>query len=569
MIVNTFTKLKSILEKKDYNKMYIFFILSLFAMLLEILSVGLIIPFLNSLMDSGVSLGRFEFLNFFNYLNITHIIIILIAVFSFKTIFLTFISFFQSKYLGNVRAGLSNKLFKLYIDRSYDFHLKNNTSKLIRNIGETNLIVLIITAMITVVNELIIVLGVSILVIFFQPKISIIVVTILGLLGYLFIKIIKNKNKLWGEIRHETTAKLLKTQNESFRLIKEIKILNRAKYIIDKFILNNSRIVKSELKHTFISSLPRLWLEWLVVITFLLCVSFMLLEGRNLSEIVVIIGVFTAAAFRIMPSLTKIMNSTQQILYHQPVLENIYNEITNLEKNSNKIFENKSFSPDKKLDSVEVEDLGFNYDDKKEILRSVNIKLEKGFIYGICGPSGSGKSTFINLILGFLKPNKGRIKFNDKIISENLREWRNNIGFVPQDIFLCDGTIKDNILLHLPENQFNKKDLDISVKNANLNEFVESLDDGLDTNIGEFGDKISGGQRQRVGIARSILNKPKILILDEFTSSLDNNTEEKILGEISLLKKDKIIIIISHKLSTLSFCDKIYKLENQTLSQTK
>lgn len=240
-----------------------------------------------------------------------------------------------------------------------------------------------------------------------------------------------------------------------------------------------------------------------------------------------------------------------------------FSEIKNLETDTNKIIENKSFNPDKKLASLEVEDLGFNYDDKKVIFRSVNIKLEKGLVYGICGPSGSGKSTFINLLLGFLKPNKGKIKFNNKIISENLREWRNNIGFVPQDIFLFDGTIKDNILLHLPENQLNKKDLDVSIKNANLDNFIKSLDNGIDTNIGEFGDKISGGQKQRIGIARSILNKPKILILDEFTSSLDNDAESKILNEISFLKKDKIIIIISHKLSTLSFCDKIFKLENQ------
>ena len=455
------------------------------------------------------------------------------------------------------------------MNRSYEFHLKNNSSKLIRNIAETKLIILIITSMIAVINEFIVVLGVCIFVIIFQTKISIIVITILGLLGYLFIKVVKNKNKLWGQIRHETISKLLQSQNESFRLIKEIKILNRAKYIIEKFILNNNRVVKSELKHAFIISLPRLWLEWLVITTFLLCVSFMLLEGRNLSEIVVIIGVFTAAAFRIMPSLTKILNSTQEILYNQPVLDTFYNEIKNLETDTNKIIVNKSFNPDKKLDSLEVEDLGFNYDDKKVIFKSVNIKLEKGLVYGICGPSGSGKSTFINLLLGFLKPNKGKIKFNNKIISENLREWRNYIGFVPQDIFLFVGTIKDNILLHLPENQLNKKDLDVSIKNANLDNFIKSLDNGIDTNIGEFGDKISGGQKQRIGIARSILNKPKILILDEFTSSLDNDAESKILNEISFLKKDKIIIIISHKLSTLSFCDKIFKLENQTLSQTK
>lgn len=570
MIVNTFVKLRLILEKKDFNKMYLFFILSFFAMFLEILSVGLIIPFLNSLVNGGIELEIFKYFNFFENLDISYIILILIGVYTFKTIFLTFISFLQSKYLGDIRAGLSNQLFKLYLNRSYEFHLKNNTSKLIRNVSETNLIVLVITAMITFINELFIMLGVSLFVIIFQPKISVIVVVTLSFLGYLFIKIIKNKNKLWGKIRTETIAQLVKTQNESFRLIKEIKILDRAKYILEKFIFDNSKIVRSELKHTFFSSLPRLWLEWLVILTFLLSVSFMILEGRGLSEIVVIIGVFTAAAFRIMPSLTRIMNSAQQILYHQTVLENISNEILTLDKNFEKSFElKKEHKTSKTQDLLEVKDLGFYYNNEKTVLESINIKFEKGQVYGICGPSGSGKTTLINLILGFLKPKIGKIKFNDKNIFDNLREWRDNVGFVPQDIFLCDGTIKDNILLHLPENQINKKDLDDSVRNANLDEFVKSLENGLDTNIGEFGDKISGGQRQRIGIARSILNKPKILILDEFTSSLDSNAENKILNEISFLKKDKIIIIISHKLTTLNLCDKIFKLEKQTLIQTK
>ena len=538
MIFNTFIKLKSILDKKDYVKMYFFLVLSFFAMLIEILSVGLIIPFLNSLVNGEISLDLFRVFSFIEDLNINYIILVLIAVYSFKAIFLTFFSFLQSKYLATIRAGLSNKLFKLYLNRSYDFHLKNNTSKLIRNVGETNLIIVVIRSMITFINEFLVMFGISLFVIIFQPKISIIVVVTLSFVGYLFYRTVQNKMKFWGKIRTETSAKLVKTQNESFRLIKEIRILDRAKYIIEKFIFNNDKIVKSEFTHSFITSLPRLWLEWLVILTLLLSVTFMIIDEKNLSEIVVIIGVFTAAAFRIMPSLTRIMNAVQQILYHQIVLENVSKEIKNLNQDINLNIENKkSHDTKKNLNSIEIEDLGFYFNHEKTILRSINIKFEKGHIYGICGPSGSGKTTLINLILGFLEPKKGKIKFNDKNIFENLRAWRDNIGFVPQDIYLCDGTIKDNILLHLPENQIKKVDLEDSVRNANLEEFVKSLENGLDSNIGEFGDKISGGQKQRIGIARSILNKPKVLILDEFTSSLDNIAEEKILNEISLLKK--------------------------------
>jgi len=566
MITNTFHKLKLILSKKDYRKLYFFLILSFFAMILEILSVGLIIPFLNSLVRGGINFGIFEFLN---NLDIIGIVLILVFIYSLKSIFLTFFSYLQARYLANIRASLSNTLFKLYINRPYEFHLKNNTSKLIRNVGETNLIVYIIKSTIILINEALVMLGVSFFIIIFQPKISFFVIVILSLIGYLFYKIIQSRIKLWGKIRQESSGNLLKIQNESFRLIKEIKILNRAKHIFEKFFSNNDKIVQSEFKHNFISSIPRLWLEWLVIVIFLSAVSFMVLDGKNLSEIIVVIGVFTAAAFRIMPSLTRIMNSIQAILYQQVVLNTVSEQVQSLSKANLDHPTDKKDISSKKDFSLKIENLGFSYSSSETVFKEINLQFDKGKIYGICGPSGSGKTTLINLILGFLQPLKGKILFNEENIFNNLRSWRNNIGLVPQEIFLFDGTIKENILLHLPEKEINKIDLDSSIKNANLDEFINSSDKGLDTGIGEFGDKISGGQRQRVGIARSILNKPKILILDEFTSSLDNNTEEKILGEISRLKKDKIIIIISHKLSTLSFCDKIYKLENQTLSQTK
>ena len=215
-----------------------------------------------------------------------------------------------------------------------------------------------------------------------------------------------------------------------------------------------------------------------------------------------------------------------------------------------------------------MSNLEFYYDKSNKIFNSANIKLEKGNVYGICGASGIGKSTFINLLLGFLKPTKGKIKYNDINIFENLRTWRDNIGFVPQEIFLFDGSILENILLHIGENKIDNQKLESALINSNLQSFIKNLPEGLNTNIGEFGDKISGGQKQRIGIARAILNNPKVLILDEFTSSLDVKNEKKILEEISHLKKDKIIIIISHKISTLSHCDRIFKIENQTLVQS-
>ena len=222
------------------------------------------------------------------------------------------------------------------------------------------------------------------------------------------------------------------------------------------------------------------------------------------------------------------------------------------------------------IKEINLNNVNFRYSAKDSILlKNINFKIKCGTAIGLIGESGVGKTTLINIILGLIKPFSGSVEVDGTNIDEDIKNWQNQIGYVPQDIYLSDDTIKNNIAFALPEEKINKHAVDRAINNAKLADLIRNLSNGIETKIGEFGDRISGGQRQRIAIARALYTNPKILILDEFTNSLDLNTEEKIINEVNTLKGEKTIIMIAHRLSTLKNCDYIYKLDKNGISQEK
>ena len=289
--------------------------------------------------------------------------------------------------------------------------------------------------------------------------------------------------------------------------------------------------------------------------------------NKDFAYIVSLLGLFAAAAFRLMPSLTRIMNSIQKIIYNRPAINSIYKEFEDFKKSvsQNKDLENISFSH-----QLNFQNLSFKYpDSNKLILNGLNFTIKSGATIGIIGESGTGKTTLINILLGLLQPTKGEILVDGKKIKNNLKGWQKMIGYVPQDVYIMDDTIKKNIAFALPEEQINKEQVISSIKKSKLEDFVSNLEDGMNTNIGEFGDKISGGQRQRIAIARALYRDPKVLIFDEFTNSLDLETEKNILKEVFNLKGKKTVIMIAHRLTTLENCDLIYKIEEGKILKVK
>jgi len=292
----------------------------------------------------------------------------------------------------------------------------------------------------------------------------------------------------------------------------------------------------------------------------------MIFLNRDLQSIVALLALFAAAAFRILPSLTRIMTSIQNIIFFKPAIDTIYKEFGLKSNIENNFKNNKNKLP--LANEISLKNINFRYSDKDPILfKNINFKIKCGTTIGLIGESGAGKTTLINIILGLIRPNSGSIEIDGANIEENIKNWQNQIGYVPQDIYLSDDTIKNNIAFALPDEKINKQAVDRAVNNSKLKDLIESLSKGIETKIGEFGDRISGGQRQRIAIARALYTNPKVLILDEFTNSLDLNTEEKIINEVNSLKGEKTIIMIAHRLSTLKHCDYIYKLDRDGISQ--
>jgi len=567
-------KIKIMLSKKQLRFFYFFIFLSFVSMVLETLGIGLIIPFMQALVTEGINPHLANFLNFFSIYptskyNLIFILLVLIAfVYTFKATFLTYFSYAQTKLLADLRVSLSGRLYYIYLNKSYSFHLNNNSSKLIRNINEIDLVVYILKSLILLINETVVLLGISAFVILYEPKGSLIVILFLGSFGYLFFKKIQINVKKWGKTRQIHTGLSLKYLQEGFRSIKDIKILQRSNELIKAFTTNNKILNLCELKQNFIDSLPRLWLEWLVVIGFILLILLMILQGKELLYVVPLLALFAAAAFRIMPSLTRIMNSVQGIIYNRPAVDSVYKAFNqeSVQNNINTISSKNIFL----TKEIDLKNINFKYSDSGPfILRDINLNIKNGTTVGFIGESGIGKTTLINIILGLMKPTSGSISVDDTNIFENIQSWQNQIGYVSQNIYLTDDTIKRNIAFALPDEKINDIAVKKAVTNAKLDNLIGSLNNGLDTKVGEFGDRVSGGQRQRIAIARALYKDPSVLILDECTNSLDLNSEKQIIDEVNSFKGKKTIIMITHRLSTLENCDCIYKIDKEGIKLEK
>ena len=539
-------------------------------MILEMIGIGLIIPIINIFTQDEIFFSKFTFLNDlqlndYSKTNLISIsLICLITVYLFKTIFLTYVSYKQTQFITDIRKTISQRLFVNYLERSYEFFLNKNSSELIRNINDIANFCVLLRAVLMFLTELTILIGISLLLIIYEPTGSIVVLFSIGLIGILFSNKIKKKAEFWGTERRNAEGYKMSVMQESFRLIKEIKISNLNKYFITKFISSNNLAAVNHFKHEFVLSLPRYWFELIAIFGFTILIIVLTYTTDSTTNIIATIGLFAAATFRLLPSIIKMINYIQQVHFSLPVLNNLSEEF-NLEKkvkNNQEKFDTK-FIIKKELI---LKNISFKYQNSNNnVLDNINLKIKTGSIIGIKGPSGVGKTTLVNIILGLLKPTSGEVLVDGIDINKNLESWQKNIGYVPQNIILTDDTLKNNIALGIDEKQIDKNRINNCIKESQLENFISNVEKGIDTDVGELGSKLSGGQKQRIGIARSIYNDPQVLILDEFTSALDNQTEEKIISEISNYGKTRTVIIVSHKLSTLSKCNNIYELTKENL----
>jgi ABC-type multidrug transport system fused ATPase/permease subunit len=271
-----------------------------------------------------------------------------------------------------------------------------------------------------------------------------------------------------------------------------------------------------------------------------------------------VLGLFGAAAFRLLPAVNRLINNFQIINVSRPQVDEVFKDL-DLPEQSNHENSDRSVLGNE----ITVDDISFSYSESlKDAVSGVSVKIGRGEAVGFIGPSGSGKSTLIDILLGLLEPKSGKVLVDGRDIYDDLRSWQDQIGYVPQSIFLTDDTLRRNIAFGLSKEKIDDDAVKSAIRLAQLEEFVASLPEGMETLVGERGVRLSGGQRQRIGIARALYHNPDVLVLDEATSSLDTETEHGVMQAVQALQGDKTVIIVAHRLSTVEYCDRLYRLEN-------
>ena len=357
---------------------------------------------------------------------------------------------------------------------------------------------------------------------------------------------------------------------ETFHGIKEIKIFNVSKYIFSIFSNNLFKVVEARRKMNFILQLPRLWLEIIAVFTMVSVVMITIIFSNEISMVIPLLAVFSAAAFRIIPSANRILIATQNLRYGFASAEKLLENINDIDEAFKKSTNNSQIYTVEKFDEIIMKDIKFDYEEPyKEIFDNLNFTLKKGECVGIIGTTGIGKSTFVDIFCGLLKQNEGDVIINKKNLNNYQISWNNLIGYVPQNYYLIDGSVKENIAFGLSNEKIDLNKINKSLVVSQLDNLINNLERGIDTKIGERGIRFSGGQKQRLAIARALYFEPEIIIFDESTSALDNDTEKRLMETITNLIGQKTIIIISHRLSTLQKCEKVFKIEDKRFKRVE
>ena len=419
------------------------------------------------------------------------------------------------------------------------------------------------SAIVSILSEALVLLGVASLLLIIEPLGTALVLIVLLIISLIYYMCTRKHVFMWGQLRQHHEGLRIKHLQQGLNGAKEVKLSGRIGFFMDQYCVHNFGSANFNQKYSFIQQLPRLWLELLLVIGMGVLVSWLIYQGSDLAGLIPIIGVFGAAAFRLMPSVNRIISAAHGVKYAVPTITTLHEEFSCNSINTPK------FNPPRDIQfsrSIKLIDLTYRYlDGERSALNGISLEILCGRTVGIIGGSGSGKSTLADLILGLLTPTSGLIQVDGLNLSLNAQSWWKKIGYVPQDIYLVDDTLRKNIAFGWDEGEIDEERLNIAVKSARLDQFIASLTQGLDTVIGERGVRLSGGQRQRIGIARALYHQPSILILDEATSALDIETEHEVMSAIDALHGQKTIIIIAHRLSTVSKCDWLYRLEGGEL----
>ena len=556
-------KFFNIFTKQEKILFFSLIFIQLISATLELISIGALLPVFKSITDPNWNEKYFGFLN--EEHRTYYIFLIVIAIFIIKVLFLTVAAFFSGKFRNKVTVRVVNQIYENYLNKSYQFHTDNSSSLLLRNMQYANGIDSIIMRIVDFYADLMILLLALqwVLLVNFQITLAAIVLIIILLFCYSLVT--KAKIEKFGNEDVNYNTYYIKNMMEGIQSYKEILLSGRQKFFTNRNKIYKQESLRYKLRFTIVELVPKYLVEILLVTLALIGVIFIMRdETINLNELLPFLGILFVGIIKIMPNILRLFNSHQQFKYLIPQMDIVYNSIVQIKESAHY---NLNDDNNKKIEfesNIRLKNINFDYKGKN-ILRGLNLEIKKNSTISIQGSSGSGKTTLLNILTGLLLPTEGSILLDENNCSLNNNNWQKKIGYLSQNTHLLDDTIKANIAFGFKQSDINHNLIEECLEKSELNTFIESLPEKLDTFVGENGAKISGGQLQRIGLARVFYNNPELLILDEPTNSLDSENEIKIVNTLKKLKGKITIIIVSHNEKPLEIADEKFVLKNGSL----
>jgi len=562
-------RVRDILSAPHRRQAWLILGLMFVGVLLEMMGVGLIVPAI-AVMMQGDLLIRFPALtplvDAFGLRQQHELVLaavcVLAAVYLVKNLFLAFLVWTQAAFAYSVQADASRRLFAKYLAKPYIFHVQNNSAQLIRNVTTESSFFASHALMpgMLFIAETLVLIGLGCLLFWVEPGGAALVALVVGGASALFYGFTRTRATRWGEERQRHEGLRLQQLQQGLGGAKDVKLMGRENDFLARFDVHNRHNSHVAARQAGLQQMPRLWLETLAIVGMAVLVASTLRFDRELSDVLPTLGLFAGAAFRLIPSMNRILTSLQNLRYGLVVVNVLHRELSApVVKAPDRIGINaKPFTSS----CIDLNAVSYRYPGaQSDALRRLSLRIFKGETVGLIGTSGAGKSTLVDVILGLLQPTEGTVDVDGSDIGLNLRSWQNQIGYVPQSIYLIDDSLRRNVAFGIADADIDDNAVRRALSSAQLDDFVSKLPDGLETSVGERGVRLSGGQRQRIGIARALYHNPPILVLDEATSALDLATEREVMSAVNAMHGDKTIIIVAHRLSTVKHCDRIYTLE--------
>lgn len=576
----------SILKKLNYLfdrkvKVQIFFLLFLIIMgtFMELIGVAIIFPIVEIAMGE-TNLADNKMASIIMLLNgssdknviLLWMIVLTIMIYIIKNCYLVFMNNRLYAFSANTKRQLATRLMSAYLKQPYSFFLQKNTSELIRSVNsDTSQLYEVVLNCLQIASNGLTALGLIIYLSSTNLIMTLTVALLLAICAFLIIFVLQKRFRRYGKENQKISGFLIQYLQQAFEGIKEIKILNNERHFIRRYSESYQEQSNILIKFSLFNLIPKYLIEVVCMSGILGYLAINIVNNPNYMEIMPQIAVFCVSAYKLLPCVNALYSYTNTVIYHRASIDLVYNDIKEADQLEQSFEHNRSEEQEFIFkDKIDVKDVSFCYSENSfRVLDHVSLTIKKGESVAFIGASGGGKTTLADNILSLLEPTEGTILVDGEDIRNNIWGWRKKVGYIPQFIYLSDDTIKNNVAFGVDENDIDEKEVWRALRDAQLEEFVLGLKDGIETIVGERGTRISGGQRQRIGIARALYRNPEVLVFDEATSALDNETEKEVMKAIEGLQGTKTMIMIAHRLSTIENCDSVYQVEKGSIEKKR